>query len=347
MTKSLRKRHENELDFTKEAQNLRECTADMQHYGVEPFLVRIPRVVDEICTKNVLAMEYLEGVSLSDAIQQEQDRVAKALGKQDGKELKKILAGKMKEHFQNGGGASSSMLGGVGKMQVFGNAATTILRTYASLLDGVENAAIAVTKFGSKLRGGLNQNTFDPTQKKTAKVNLGRALKTLVHVHGIQLLQTGRYNADPHPGNVLILPDGRLGLLDYGMVGRLSPKDRGIVAETILALGNKDKAATAKLYRDNGYKITSKDGGHVDDAVFHRFASFHFDCFDLSPLTLDNGETVDLMKIMQAHRERAVPGWVEEGRRLGGLLMGVNAQAGRPISLAKEWRTIAKEALHK
>lgn len=54
VAKALRKRHENELDFTKEAQNLRECTRDMQQFGMEPSLVRIPRVVEEICTPNVL-----------------------------------------------------------------------------------------------------------------------------------------------------------------------------------------------------------------------------------------------------------------------------------------------------
>jgi len=357
VAKALRKRHENELDFTKEAQNMRDCTRDMQKYGVEPSLVRIPRVVDDICTQNVLAMEYLEGVSLSDAIQQEQDRVAKALGKQDGDELKKVLASRMREHFENGGGAGSGGMNMLGDkkmkfLNVFGPTATTMLRTYASVRDGIENAAISAAKFGSKLRTGWNEDKLDliadgSMNKKKAKVNLGRALKTLVHVHGIQLLLSGTYNADPHPGNILILPDGRLGLLDYGMVGRLSPKDRETVARTILALSNKDKAATAKLYRDSGYKVSFTDGRTVDDAVLHRFASFHLDRIDLSPLTLDNGETVDLMELLQSTRERVVPSWVEEGRRLGGLLMGVNAQAARPISLAKEWRPIAKEALRK
>jgi len=359
VAKSMRKRHENELDFRKEAENLRECTRDMQKYGMEPSLVRIPRVVEDICTQNVLAMEYLEGVSLSDAIQQEQDRVAKAFGKQDGEELKKMLASRMKEHFKNGGGAGSGGLHMLGSkkmklMNVFGPSATAVIRTYASVKDGIENAAFSVAKFGSKFRSGWNQDgdqlalLADGPTKKNTKVNLGRALKTLVHVHGIQILLSGTYNADPHPGNVLILPDGRLGLLDYGMVGRLSQKDRETAAKTILALSNRDKAATAKLYRDNGYKISFKDGGSsVDDAVLHRFASFHLDRIDLSPLTLDNGETVDLMELLRSTRERVVPSWIEEGRRLGGLLMGVNAQAARPISLAKEWRPIAKEALRK
>ena len=38
-----------------------------------------------------------------------------------------------------------------------------------------------------------------------------------------QMLLDGVFHADPHPGNVVVTPKGRLGLLDVGMVGRLSP----------------------------------------------------------------------------------------------------------------------------
>ncbi len=364
---ALRKRHENELDFTREAENLRECTRDMQRHGLEPNLVRIPRVVDEICTPNVLAMEYLEGISLSNAIAMEQRRVAKALGMSNGDELKRVMASKMRKHFENGGdatgenGVMQEMLGG-NRMKLFnalGPSAAALLRTYALAKDEIENAALAVSKFGSLIRrswsrGWNTGNTDDlihdaigSNNRKKEKVNLGRALKTLVHVHGIQLLVSGTYNADPHPGNILILPDGRLGLLDYGMVGRISIQDREIVAKTIMALSDNDKRTTAKIYRENGYKVSFRDTEHVDDATLHRFASFHLDRFDLSPLTLDNGEIIDSMELFRNAREKVVPSFVEEGRRLGGLLMGVNAQAARPISLAKEWRPIAQSLLRK
>jgi hypothetical protein len=36
---------------------------------------------------------------------------------------------------------------------------------------------------------------------------------------------------------------------------------------------------------------------------------------------------------------------VEEARRLGGLLMGVSVQAARPISLAKQWESIARQSV--
>ena len=51
------------------------------------------------------------------------------------------------------------------------------------------------------------------------------------------------------------------------------------------------------------------------------------------------------MQMLQSTLEHSVPDWVEQARRLGGLLIGVSSQAGRPISLAAEWRPIAEEVL--
>ena len=35
-------------------------------------------------------------------------------------------------------------------------------------------------------------------------------------VHGHEVFLTDRFNADPHPGNIICMADGRLGLIDYG-----------------------------------------------------------------------------------------------------------------------------------
>ena len=36
--------------------------------------------------------------------------------------------------------------------------------------------------------------------------------------HRYQIFVDGVFNGDPHPGNILLMPDGRLGLIDYGQV---------------------------------------------------------------------------------------------------------------------------------
>ncbi|GGS36085.1 MULTISPECIES: ABC1 kinase family protein [Actinokineospora] len=58
-----------------------------------------------------------------------------------------------------------------------------------------------------------------------------------------QIMVTGVFHADPHPGNVLLLSDGRLALLDYGSVGRLDATTRAALQRVLLAADSGDPAA--------------------------------------------------------------------------------------------------------
>ena len=42
-----------------------------------------------------------------------------------------------------------------------------------------------------------------------------------------QIIVDGVFHADPHPGNVFLTDDGRIALIDLGMVGRHQPVDAG------------------------------------------------------------------------------------------------------------------------
>jgi ubiquinone biosynthesis protein len=55
-----------------------------------------------------------------------------------------------------------------------------------------------------------------------------------------QVMLTGVFHADPHPGNVLVLADGRLGLLDFGSVGRLDTSVRSALQRLLLAMDRGD-----------------------------------------------------------------------------------------------------------
>lgn len=62
-----------------------------------------------------------------------------------------------------------------------------------------------------------------------------------------QLYVDGFFHADPHPGNIFYLADGRLALIDCGMVGRLDPRTRQLLTEMLLAIVDLDAKRCAQL----------------------------------------------------------------------------------------------------
>jgi ubiquinone biosynthesis protein len=59
-------------------------------------------------------------------------------------------------------------------------------------------------------------------------------------------LEHGFFHADPHPGNLLILPDNVLCLLDYGMMGVLSKRDRERLARLLYFMEYNDEKRTSR-----------------------------------------------------------------------------------------------------
>jgi predicted unusual protein kinase regulating ubiquinone biosynthesis (AarF/ABC1/UbiB family) len=70
-------------------------------------------------------------------------------------------------------------------------------------------------------------HSLPPTTPTTHRVS---------EAYGRMILGEGLFQADGHPGNILVRPGGRIGLLDYGQSKQLSDKDRKAIARLILAL---------------------------------------------------------------------------------------------------------------
>jgi predicted unusual protein kinase regulating ubiquinone biosynthesis (AarF/ABC1/UbiB family) len=62
-----------------------------------------------------------------------------------------------------------------------------------------------------------------------------------------QYFVDGFFHADPHPGNIFYLDDGRLALLDCGMMGHMDPRTRNTMTEMVLAIVNCDAQRCAQL----------------------------------------------------------------------------------------------------
>jgi ubiquinone biosynthesis protein len=62
-----------------------------------------------------------------------------------------------------------------------------------------------------------------------------------------QAFEDGFFHGDPHPGNVLVLPDGRLGMIDFGLWGTITPEQQDIVLHWLTAIALKSPSTLARL----------------------------------------------------------------------------------------------------
>lgn len=74
-----------------------------------------------------------------------------------------------------------------------------------------------------------------------------------------QLLEFGFFHADPHPGNLFALADGRMAYIDFGMMDQLEQYTKETLASSIVYLINKDYAELAKNFVKLGFLTPDTD----------------------------------------------------------------------------------------
>jgi len=85
------------------------------------------------------------------------------------------------------------------------------------------------------------------------------------------ILIDGFFHADPHPGNVLFLPDNRIAMIDCGMVGRLSPIRRNQVVDLLAGLARLDEEAMLDVLLDwagDAYVDEARLAADVNELVY-------------------------------------------------------------------------------
>ena len=122
---------------------------------------------------------------------------------------------------------------------------------------------------GLKLSEIEDNNVGDPHE--IARLGLNTAIK--------QILEDGYFHADPHPGNLIYSKEKGLCLIDWGMVGRLTERDRYDLIDLIRAIVQKDSG----LLMENLLRITIKEKD-VDDRALERELSENLDLFFSGPI---------------------------------------------------------------
>ena len=90
-----------------------------------------------------------------------------------------------------------------------------------------------------------------------------RVAKSLIELYCDMVLRDGVYHADPHPGNFLVLPDGKLVMLDFGAVGVVNPDLRNGIPEIIEAALKNDTERIIEVSRRIGFLSDNPDADEI------------------------------------------------------------------------------------
>jgi ubiquinone biosynthesis protein len=141
----------------------------------------------------------------------------------------------------------------------------------------------------------------DKEQLIQAGINLRVLAERFTAIILHQVLIDGFFHGDPHPGNVLAQKNGSLVMLDFGMVGRLTPEAKKHFASFVIALRNQSTRGVIRAISHMGVvpEDVNKDELHLDvDALRDKY-------YDVPFNQISMGEAVqDLFAVALRHRIR-------------------------------------------
>ncbi|MER7172122.1 ABC1 kinase family protein [Streptomyces mesophilus] len=159
--------------------------------------------------------------------------------------------------------------------------------------------------------------------------------RTLLEALLRQIMVDGVFHADPHPGNILLLPDDSLALIDFGSVGRLDTQLQGSLQRLLVGIDQRDPAGLRDAFIEIMDRSDAVDGESLERSL-GRFMARH-----LGPgLTPDVEMFTDLFRIVSAHGV-AVPAEVAAVFRALATLEGTLAHLAPGFNIVNESRAFA------
>lgn len=104
---------------------------------------------------------------------------------------------------------------------------------------------------------GYKLNDLDSIRE--AGLNLDDIIRIGVTSGLRQLLEHGFFHADPHPGNLFAMADGRMAYIDFGMMDQLSEDTKETIASSVVQLINRDYQSLAKDFVNLGFLTPETD----------------------------------------------------------------------------------------
>lgn len=161
--------------------------------------------------------------------------------------------------------------------------------------------------------------------------------QAITSAYGHQIMVDGLFQADPHPGNILVLPGGRVALLDFGLTKELPGFARRGFARLVLGTANRDPDTIIAAFRELGVRTRSED----PETLLATLAIL----FEPRPIDGGRDELRARNRALRQNPVEQIPGDLVLLGRVIGLLRGVCASLGAPLSPMQMLRPYAERAL--
>lgn len=144
---------------------------------------------------------------------------------------------------------------------------------------------------------GIDRLGFD--RRELAKVGVDAYFK--------MFFEDGFFHADPHPGNIFVTPDGKIGLVDFGIVGWLSPEIMQSTAKALIALVKKDFDALIDQYIELGLVREEVDLEEFKKDFKSDIVDFLIPLYDISISQIDIVQYMDILMHLAAKHHLKIP----------------------------------------
>jgi ubiquinone biosynthesis protein len=152
------------------------------------------------------------------------------------------------------------------------------------------------------------------------------------------VFEDGFFHADPHPGNFFIQPSGRIGIIDFGLVGALENRVRERLLRVLIAFERENPERLADALLGLGMSTTPVDRSQLTDDLRRLLSSYSGS--SLGEIALGRAMH-DLLHIVRRHRLR-VPADLALLFEVIAVEEGITADLDREFRFAEELAPYAR-----
>ena len=170
--------------------------------------------------------------------------------------------------------------------------------------------------------------------------NSPEIIETLSAVHATQIFEDGIFNGDCHPGNIMLLDNGKLGLIDFGQVKCISKEQRRNFALVVKAHADMDKAEVVRVHFD----VLGNKTKYRKEDIAYLLSSFYVDR-DSSDV-LQGRNIAEFMEYLEAEDPLvSIDQDLVMACRVSLLLRGLGKAFGIQFRMSEQWEQDAKRCV--